>query len=175
MSTFKPKKVRENAEIYIRDPHEADLPFIFNSWLRSFRNSSFCRYVDNTIYFTEHHKLVEKILKRSTVKIACSPQNPEDVYGYICHENIDGFFVLHYAYTKQSFRNLGIFRALLATTNHNAEIAGIHSHSTIACAWIMPKLNLIYHPYLLINYMDTEAKGESAASKSSTTEPQKIQ
>ncbi len=145
---------RVNAQIYLRDATEADVGFIFNSWLKSFRSSNFCKYVDNSIYFQGHHTVVEKLLKRSTTKIACDPAKPEEIYGYITYETIDGIFCLHYAYVKHTFRNLGIFKSLLAASGFTSDSAGIHSHSTNVCANWGAKFKLIYHPYVLINHLN---------------------
>jgi hypothetical protein len=152
------KQTLQNSEIYVRDMTEADIPFIFNSWLKSFRNGLICKYVDNAVYFSEHHKLVEKLLKRSTTKIACNPTNPEDIYGYISYETIDGIFCLHYGYVKQTFRNLGIFRTLMQNTGADFKTAGVFSHSTPISPALMPKFQLMYHPYILINYLNVPAQ-----------------
>lgn len=150
------KAALQVAQIYLRDATEHDVSFIFNSWLKSFRAGTLCKYVDNTVYFSEHHKLVEKLLKRSTTKIACNPENPEDIYGYITHESIDGIFCLHYAYVKHTFRNLGIFKQLLASTDFTGETVGLFTHSTSVCGSMGPKFKLLYHPYILINYLHKE-------------------
>jgi hypothetical protein len=146
---------RANAAISIREFTEGDAPFIFNSWLKSFRNGLAAKYVDNTIYFTEQHKIIERLLKRAKFKIACSPTAVEDIYGYICYEHIDGIYVLHYCYVKQTYRNLGVFTALMTDTGHNFDGAGLFTHSTKVSHDVMPKYNLIYHPYILNNYMDS--------------------
>ncbi len=147
------KKKREQAELVVRDATEADLPLIFSSWLKSFRNSTFVKYTDNTIYFEQHHKLIERLLKRSKVRVACSPTNPEDIFGYLVWEKMDGIFVLHYGYTKHTFRNLGVFAQLMKDTGETFETGGLFTHTTIACDRLMPKYELIYHPYILINYI----------------------
>ena len=68
-------------------------------------------------------------------------------------EIVQGQFVLHYAYIKENFRKLGLFKALLAATNHDFKGAGLYTHRVPKTFPILEsKYNLIYHPYILINY-----------------------
>lgn len=141
----------ESMPVFIRNAAEPDISFIFNSWLKSFRSGNLCRAVDNTIYYTEHHKVIEKLLKTSTVRMAVNPDKPEEIFGFICYEMVEGIFCLHYAYTKHTFRNLKILRQLMLDTGHNFESASIHSHFTDAFKRYALRYNLIYHPYILMN------------------------
>ena len=43
------EKVKD--KIRLRAATEEDIPFIMNSWLKSFRGSSFSRNIINTVYF----------------------------------------------------------------------------------------------------------------------------
>jgi hypothetical protein len=138
--------------IAIRNGLEGDVPFIFNSWLNSFRKGSFTRFVDNKIYFTEQHKLIERLLKRCEVKMACDPNDPSSICGYMVYERVEGILCVHYAYTKQTFRGMGICRQLLKNIDHDFNNAAICTHNTITGTRIGLKYNLIYHPYILINY-----------------------
>lgn len=146
--------------ITIRDADAGDISFIFSSWLKSFRNGLMSKHVDNTIYYQEHHKVIEKILKRSKIKIACSADDIANIVGWVCYEHVDGLFVMHYAYVKHVFRNLGVFNELKQHTGHDFQSAGLFTHMTKPAEIIATKVNLIYHPYILLNYFDNSAKDE---------------
>lgn len=143
---------KQQLPIVIRDADESDISFIFNSWLKSFRNGSLCRHVDNTVYFTEHHKLIERLLKTCKVRIATSQDDAANILGYMVHEKVDGIFVLHYAYTKHTFRCLGVMKQLILDSGQDLNTAGVHTHMTEIFNRLALKYNLIYHPYILINY-----------------------
>ncbi len=147
--------------VSIREAQEGDVSFIFSSWLKSFRTGLVCKKVENTVYFTEHHKLVERLLKRSTTLIASDPEDPATIYGYLCFERIEGLFVLHYVYVKHTFRAMGVMRQLMAATEQDFNTAGLFSHMTIIMERLSLKYNLLYHPYILINYNDLPAKSEA--------------
>ena len=136
-------------KILLRPAASEDVSFIFSSWLKSFRNSFFAKPIDNTVYFSEQHKLIEKLVKQAPVIMACNPDDISQIYGFICAQRIEGVFCLHYLYVKHSFRKLGIGRALVNSFEHDSSSAGVYTHHT-ACGEILKhKFNLVYHPYIL--------------------------
>ena len=137
--------------INLRTATAEDVPFIFNSWLKSYRNSHFCKLVVNEIYYNEHHKVIERLIKKSKVIVACNRDDENQLYGYIVADEVEGFFALHYIYVKHSFRNMGIGEALLNSFEHDPSVASIYSHHTRLCDKLAPKYSMVYHPYLLIN------------------------
>lgn len=138
--------------ISIREAQEGDIPFLFSSWLKSYRSGLLPRQVDNTIFFSEHHKVVEKLLNRSKTLIAVDPDDPATIYGWLCFERIDGLFVLHYVYIKHTFRAMGVMRQLMLATEQDFKLAGLFSHMTKIFERLSLKYNLVYNPYLIINY-----------------------
>lgn len=142
------KQLQLPAPIRVRKALETDINFIFSSWLESFRKSRFAQDMHNTIYFTEHHKIIENLLKTCDVWIACSDVDPSQIFGFLCCEVIDGQFVLHYAYVKHDFRMLGIGSMMLSATAHNPEVAGFYTHHTLAAMKLAAKYRLLYSPYL---------------------------
>jgi hypothetical protein len=153
MSSHEAREAMTTLPIIIREAGADDVSFLFSSWLKSFRAGTMNRHVDNTLYFDQHHKLIERILKYATVKVACDEKNRENILGYICYEKIDGILVIHYAYTKHLFRKLGIQSQLAKTIeDHDFKMASAYTHMTNFGQKIASTKNLIYHPYILINY-----------------------
>lgn len=135
--------------IDIRDMIESDISFIFNTWLKSYRKSRITEGIENPIYFNEHHKVIEDLLKRCDVVVASASDDSSIVYGYMVFEIIEGQFVIHWAYVKNDFRELGIFNAMQEVAGRDKEILGCYTHRTFICEKLEQKLNLIYHPYLV--------------------------
>ena len=139
----------QNNSVRLRPIIEDDTAFIFNSWLKSYRFSHFGEKITNTIYFAEHHKVIERLIDNSKVLVACNPEEPSQVYGYIIGEEVDGIFVLHFIYVKQTFRNMGVGKTLLDAWGHNKEKAGVYTHHTRMADKLAAKYNFVYHPYLM--------------------------
>lgn len=143
-------KPEKSVPIRIRPATEIDVPFIFNSWLKSYRGDNFAKGITTTIYFNEHHKVIEELLKTCTVLIAANHDNPQDIFGYVCAERIDGVFVIHFAYTKQTYRRLGVIKALFNELGHDFTTAALFTHQTKYSDRLGPGRNLVYSPYIAL-------------------------
>lgn len=151
----------ENLPIRIRNINAEDVSFVFNSWLKSYRFSTFAKAIRNEIYFNNHHKVVEKIIARSANFIVCDQNDPGQIYGYIVAERVDGFLVVHYLYVKHTYRNLGIGKLLLDQVGYEPNTASLFTHMTDSSSKLAPKYNFVYHPYL----MHEEIKEEQSEEK----------
>lgn len=90
----------------IREGQESDYPFIFNSFLKSFRASPVNENVADKVFFSKTHDKMEDYLNSPDIKmfIACSPSEPNTIYGYIVGTEDK----LIYAYVKQTRRRLTV-------------------------------------------------------------------
>lgn len=158
MTTTSPMKPSETLPFRIRPATSEDVSFLFSSWLKSLRDSGVAsRGISNTIFFEGQHKLIEKILQNASVHVACSVDNPAQLYGYIVAEKIEGIFVMHYIYVKHTFRRMGIGQALLNSFSHDSGAASCATHLTRMGERLLVKYNFIYHPYLImLNYGNSE-------------------
>lgn len=134
-----------------------DVDFIFNSWLKSYRNSPHATCISNPIYFSEQHRLIEALLKRSNVVVATPEDDPLSILGWICAGRVDGIFALHYVYVKHVFRGLGIADMLIAAVGHKQDEAGIYTHLTSPMAHMREKYNLLFHPFVLSMLYDKKS------------------
>ena len=135
--------------VRLRTLIDDDLPFLFSSWLKSYRSSHFAEKITNTIYFEDHHKVIERIIKNSKVLIACNPADPSQLYGYSVATEEGGVLVLHFLYVKHTFRNMGIGKTLLDAVGHERDKAAVYTHHTRMADKLASKYNFVFHPYLL--------------------------
>lgn len=144
----------KEAPVMTRKAIESDVAFIFNSWLKSFRQSNLCKGITDTIYYNEHHKVIENLLLTCDTFILCPESNPDDIYGYICAEKIDGVFVVHFIYIKHIYRGLGLAKKLVEVFEHDYNSAGMYTHDTRIGETLAKKYNFVYNPYvaLIKNY-----------------------
>jgi hypothetical protein len=66
----------------------------------------------------------------------------------LCFESLQDTTTVHFAYTKEAFRKMGILQLLIADANLPENF--FYSHSTLSAAHTLPKLKQkgIYNPYL---------------------------
>ena len=147
------------APFKVRFADAADVPFIFSSWLRSYRETRAAKLVGNAQYYEGQHAVIEGILQRPNivVEIACDEHDPSTIFGYIVHE-VSKEPLVHWLYVKLPFRNFGIGQSLLQ---------GATSTSTKLTITHLPKIekklfekfpNVNYNPYLAVyQYEDSES------------------
>lgn len=144
-----------------------DTPFIFNSWLKSFRvHSKWAREVAPEVYYASHKKVVADFLAKSVGLIACNPDCANQILAYGIYQTpIRGVTVLHYIYTKQPYRKMGLatdlFQRLLASAKHDPKLPVVATHipdrefidgrRIYPSIWevLSPKWNLVFYPAAL--------------------------
>lgn len=146
---MEPSDTTENLAITFRSANKDDISFIFNSWLKSFRNSQFAKFIPNPTYFTEHHKVIEKLILNNLVLIACDPKDEKQIYGWVCAGLTEGIFTLHYIYVKHTYRKLGIAKAMLNEVRKD-DAAAVCTHLTHIGSQLTSKYNLLYSPYVAL-------------------------
>lgn len=135
----------------IRSVTDADISFIFSSWLKSAAAGPALKLIKSPIYYAQHHKLIEGYFKNCVIKVACNPADHNQIIGYICFEvveDVEPLLVVHYAYVKADFRNLGIAKALLAHTGLEQGKPFFYTTATKASEQMNNKINMAYSPYL---------------------------
>jgi hypothetical protein len=148
------ERVATFAESY---PAPADVSFVFNQWLTSYRVGDEPRKMGNGVYFKHHHDVVRDLVRKPTTRVLVAELEAEPgVYiGFGCAEPSER--VLHFAATKQGWRNLGLFRGLVGAfaaqgawqddaevmiTHHTYFVDKMRDRSPM---W---RRRLVYNPYL---------------------------
>lgn len=106
--------MRQGVQVSVRQARPSDMGFIYTTWIETFQESAFARFIKSTIYKDRQRKLIDAILARPTthVLVATPPGEDDVILSWLVVEAPD---VAHYAFTKQQFRRLGIARHLMAT------------------------------------------------------------
>lgn len=98
--------------VTLRDGLPSDLPHVCKSWLNSFRTLPVepdpYRYAKG-IYFPRRRPIVEALLSRAHLTVACHPDDPDTIAGWACWE--PGW--LHYVFVKDTFRRAGVASMLI--------------------------------------------------------------
>lgn len=142
------------SQVRIRAATESDVNFIFNSWLKCYRHSQFAKQLQNEVFFDAHHKLIEGLLKRCEVLIACNDADISQIYSYGIAEKVDGQLVVHFVYTKESYRKLGVGLTVLEALGYEAGKPYFYTHKTHQAERLEQKHTMIYHPYLAFKQVE---------------------
>jgi hypothetical protein len=83
------------------------------------------------------------------IVIAYNPTVFDQLFGFMVYEKHSSGIILHYAYTKAPYRRLGIQKEILNQMKAYEEPIVFYTHRSYASDYLVPKLNAIYHPYLV--------------------------
>jgi GNAT superfamily N-acetyltransferase len=149
-STMTPKAAKFlNSSIRFRDANQADVAFIFNSWLKSNRSSALVQGVSNPVYFAQHHLLIEGLVKTCKVIVAVNADDTSQIFGYIVYDVVEGMPVIHYVYVKQPYRKLGLAALMLEQAQIDGTKPFFTTHKPdFRHRMIERKFTIILNPYL---------------------------
>lgn len=102
----------------LRDFAPGDEAFIFATWLRSYRASRIAGALEPELYFFEQQKVIARLLKSADVRVASSPDEARQIFGWIVGKRPDArppaIAVVHYLFVKGEYLEMGLGRKLLA-------------------------------------------------------------
>lgn len=139
--------------LLVRKAKAMDIPFLTNSWLESFREGHMVSCIPNRVYYAHHHSVIEQVMSKATVLVVCPETDPDIILAWMCFEKTDVGLVIHYAYTKRSFRRQGFCKRIydFILEEEKPELL-MASHLTQVGRRLLEKIDGIYNPYIL--FMD---------------------
>lgn len=132
----------------LREAVATDAAFIFNSWLKSYRHSAATAAMQNDLYYSGQHKLIEGLVSTCKFVIACNPKDQSQIYGYSVGQMVDEVLCVHFVYTKEPYRKFGLGIALLTAQGAKDGVMFCYTHRTHAAQKLEKRFPMLYHPYL---------------------------
>ena len=101
-----------------------DMPYIHQTWIRSYKSAPHCRRMEIADYWCGQTVVIQRCLLESNVLVArmAGEDAPDTILGWACFAGD----VLHYVYVRKAFRNHGVASQLLAEAGN----PGRASHRT---------------------------------------------
>lgn len=100
----------DHLDVAIRGFRPTDIKLIMNSWMRGWRASR--PDWGRLLYTRVASARIKRILsRRPAIRVACSPLDTNEIYGYIVAEAP----LVHFVYVKRAYRGNGIATQLLAS------------------------------------------------------------
>lgn len=137
--------------IEFRPLEKSDESFVYNAWLKSYKDSPCGKTMINDVFYDNHKLIVSSLIKDPLVDIvlAVNPEDRDQIYGFCCLEKTPKVSTLHYVYVKYNFRQFGIARDMV---DHIEEFsARIRFTTHLPRDWrkMVDKFGILYNPYLL--------------------------
>lgn len=123
----------------VRRGEPGDRNFVAASWFASYFKGGECPRLTHEEYKASVAPLLDAILRRSEVFVACVPNFPDEILGYAVFEGP----ALHFVYVKDAFRRHGIAQDLLARRQY--------THHTFLTSIGKKILKSKFNPFLMFH------------------------
>jgi len=146
------------SDVAYRDMVDGDIPYIKSTFLRSFRNSPMANLTSNSAYYDFFSPLFEDIMMRedTIVHLAVSPRDSNHIYAWCVWEKRGPVQILHYTYTKVSYRKFGIAYSMLGDSGFKVEDPFFYTFYSRECDTLRRHYKqAVYNPYLNIQAKDS--------------------
>ena len=139
----------EPLAIHVRLAGQDDIAFVSNSWLKSYRDADAVAGCPNRVYFPWQHRVLERLIPRAALLVACLDSDPSKIAGWCCYERQSGAIVLHYVYVKGKHRRLGLARQMIEMVRDAEAVPTVFfTHRTPVVDRLPLGPEWIYHPFL---------------------------
>lgn len=132
-----------NVVYEIRDAVPEDKSFIMATWLKGlYYGDSWFSSIPKSIFMNNYKLILEAILAKHLVKVACLKEDSNVIIGYSILSN--DYTTIHWVFVKQAFRNKGVGRSLVPQYPTNV------SHLTTLGKSLLAKIpNCVFNPWAL--------------------------
>lgn len=152
--------LKDTPEFGVRYGTDEDTAFVYDSWLKSYRQSPDACRMTRDVYMRTQKRIIAECLSRGTLIVACNPTDRRQIYGYSCVEYTRIGFVFHWIFVKYPFRKLGFARELieLLIQNAPADLPLLASHISFPGFFehVGPKYKITYDPSLKEGHHERE-------------------
>lgn len=142
-----------------RPASASDRPFIIDSWVSSYRTSHSAGMISMDSFHRVMWPEVERVLDLpGTLTVVAyettAPDSVADLYGFVCADFLDSIPLVHYVYTKGSYRRAGIAAGLMKAINIDPRAPFRFTCKTAAAAELLRhrKIPCAKHDPLTIRY-----------------------
>lgn len=144
--------IQINDATCIRPMVEGDLPFVVDSWLKTFQFSKNRRQCDRQAFFRCHYPIVRFLLEKSPRRVvACDPAIEDNIQAWAVGDiRSDRVPVVHYCYVREAFADVGLETLLFGAVTGNAPKV-IVSHLCPALDGKTPDgVEVFFDPYSIV-------------------------
>ena len=140
-------------DFLLRDKVDADEPFIYSSFLKSYKQHSTSQYIPNSIYYKYQTEIVKHLLTAEKTIVSVFPEDANEIIAYMVFNVRSDILILHFLYVKPNYRNkhIGsdIVKSFLPLKDNNTIIATHITDNFKTLKYTIPNTKIIYDPFIL--------------------------
>jgi len=137
--------------VQVRDMTENDTSFIYSTWLKSYRHSTFAKDLSNDVFFAYHKEAIAKILDSDSTRVSMlvNSDDHDQIYGYGIQQLAGKQSITHFIYVKFAFRKLGLATRLIESMSLFPHPINFITHIPRNYQTLKSKYGLEYNPYII--------------------------
>lgn len=137
-----------------RPMEEGDKPFIYNSFLESYRESYPTNRVPKTIYFRNQRAVIDVLLELGECWVLVFPEDPTEKVGYIIFQVVSSeVLAVHWMYICHDYRRKHYAAGLMAKVRGSRQLI-VATHITDKFSILkhkVPGCRVVFDPYFVTN------------------------
>ncbi len=145
----------------LRKMTDTDEAFVYNSFLRSYHDHYPMKFIPDTLYFRPQTDIIDFLLDTAECLIACFPEDPDAIIGWILHQRVSDAEVIHYMYIKTQHRHKGMAVDIVQKIIGDSKLI-IASHICDNYAKLKYKIkdvSVIYDPFVIEKLRELDVTG----------------
>lgn len=136
----------------VRKALPEDTSFIYSSWLNHQRDLFPNRIIPGRMYFKGESYRLDRLLEKTNVYVATPAEDTSQILAWIC-ATTSPTLIIHYAFTKPTFRRLKLFNNLLTVIDPNQlqlneDIPITRISKELLSYGMLHKYKFVFNPYL---------------------------
>lgn len=144
---------------------EDDERFIFTTWIKVFHEVPPINFCISSVYLPRQREVIGTLLETANVLVACQPEEPDSILGYIVYEFVADILVVHWMHVKDPWRNQTLAKTILQSIYPEVGTYPIVcTHNFKSYTKMRHNYKLTYDPYFITTRMSDHASKHSLSS-----------
>lgn len=93
-------------EYHLRHIRREDEKLIYSSWLKGSYEFSPNNFIPRELFLEHQSRLIQHCLNTFSTLILCHPDDPDEIFGYICYSLVGKLLIVHWLYLKNMWRKI---------------------------------------------------------------------
>ena len=143
---YNPMRDNDRLPIAIRPAEPQDAGFIYSSWIQAYESQN--KDQPKLAVHKMHRPVVSRLMAQAITMVATVEKDRDHLLAWLCAERTSKFLIIHFCYTKEAFKRLGIAKALLKLFGYKPGEPIMASHKGYICKDLRPRYNIKYIPQM---------------------------
>lgn len=125
-----------------------DRAFVASAWIRGAHDPAPACFIPRARFDPHQRAHVDRCLDTYSTLVACHPDDPSELFAFICFCLVERMPVVHWLYVRNLFRRMGIARSIFGAIAPGAK-AVVSTQWSSNSVWIQRRISFFYDPFMV--------------------------